>query len=88
MSHIHQITLRGLGPELSRQIRELAKKEGISLNKAALRLMRGSVEQPDAQTGKIGESLDHLIGSWTERQSVEFMNSIASLDQIDQELWS
>ena len=35
-----QITLRGLEPELEAAVRRLAVQEGISLNKAALKLIR------------------------------------------------
>ena len=37
---MNQITIRGLDDELSACLRRLAKREGLSLNQAALRLLR------------------------------------------------
>jgi hypothetical protein len=37
---MNQLSLRGFDKEIERRIRELARREGVSLNKAALILMR------------------------------------------------
>ncbi|WP_232210364.1 hypothetical protein [Nitrococcus mobilis] len=37
---MNQLTFRGLDKELERRIRQLAEQEHISMNKAALKLMR------------------------------------------------
>lgn len=91
MSHLRQITLRGLDPRIQREIRELSRRERISMNKAALRLLeRGSataLPQPMAPDECIGTSLDHLIGTWTDKESARFLDSIQSCEQIDEELW-
>lgn len=87
MRHIHQITLRGLDPELSRKIKELSEREGISLNKAALRLMGKGAGQVGGKEGLVGNSLDHLIGTWSEEQADELLDSIGFLERIDEELW-
>jgi hypothetical protein len=87
MRHIHQITLRGLDPELSSKIRELSEREGISLNKAALRLMGKGAGQTGEEEGLIGDSLDHLFGTWSKEEADEFLGNISSLGKIDQELW-
>jgi hypothetical protein len=87
MSQSQHLTLRGLAPELEKQIRSLARRERISLNKAALRLLEkgaGLGKRPD---DRIGDSLDHLIGTWKPKEAAEFLESIRSCDQIDPELW-
>ncbi|MBK7578836.1 MAG: hypothetical protein IPI67_01405 [Myxococcales bacterium] len=88
MSHLNQLTLRGLDPRLERAIRQLAKREKISLNKAALRLLEkgAGVGTPDT-SARIGRSLDHLIGTWTEAQAEELLESIQACEQVDAELW-
>jgi hypothetical protein len=88
MSQIDQLTLRGLDPRVQREIRALAKREGISLNRAALRLLEkgAGIGQPDA-ADCIGSSLDHLIGTWTDQDARAFLESIQSCEQIDAELW-
>ncbi len=47
-----QLTLRGFDPELGKRLREFARREGTSLNKAALQLMRhGAVLEAAARHG-------------------------------------
>jgi hypothetical protein len=83
-----QLTVRGLDPRLQQAIRELARRERISLNKAALRLLEkgAGVERP-ADTDRIGDALDPWIGTWTATEAEAFLESIASCEQVDPELW-
>ena len=61
-----QLTVRGLDKRLLHAIRDLAKRERISLNKAALRLLeRGAGVAPPTADNRIGRSLDHHFGTWT-----------------------
>ena len=39
-SHLNQLTIRGFDGELLRRLNLLAKSEGLSLNQAALKIMR------------------------------------------------
>lgn len=88
MSHSHQLTLRGLDARLQREIRELARRERISLNKAAVRLLSKAAGLADAEPAdRIGSSLDHLIGTWSEEDAREFLASIQSCEQVDPGLW-
>ncbi len=88
MTHPAQLTLRGLDPRLQREIRELARREGISSNKAALRLLeKGAGLRPAETHDRIGSSLDHLIGTWTEDEAKALTESIQSCEQVDRELW-
>ncbi len=84
----HQLTLRNLDPRLEREIRALAKRERISLNKAAARLLeRGAGIAPAKDADRIGNSLDHLIGTWSRRDADALLESIAACEQIDADLW-
>jgi hypothetical protein len=88
MTQPKQVTVRGLDPRVFRAIRELAKRERISLNRAALRLLeRGAGLAESRPDDRIGNSLDHLFGTWTENEAKEFLGSIESCEQIDAELW-
>ena len=83
-----QLTLRGLDRPLQQQIRTLARRERISLNKAALRLLEKGAGTGTRQVNdRIGHSLDHLIGTWSEAEAKKFLASIQSCEQIDEELW-
>ena len=45
---MNQLTVRGFDDELSDRLRGLARREGISLNQAALRLLRKGAGLPTA----------------------------------------
>ena len=63
---MHQLTIRGFDDELTDRIRQLARREGISLNRAVLRLLRrgAGLGERDDKPDVVGDSLDHLIGTW------------------------
>ena len=84
-----QLTVRGFDDELSDAIRGLARREGISLNKAALRLLRKGAGLAHGSEGraKVGSSLDHLIRVWTPEEADELDAALKQFDKIDEELW-
>lgn len=88
MTHQGQLTLRGLDRRLQQEIRELARRERISLSKAAVRLLeKGAGIGASDQADRIGDSLDHLIGTWSQAQADAFLATIQSCEQVDEELW-
>ncbi|MYD93006.1 MAG: hypothetical protein F4Y02_04800 [Chloroflexi bacterium] len=86
---MRQLTVRGFDDELSAAIKGLAQREGISLNKAALRLLRKGAGLTDDGAGRprIGDSLDHFFGSWTQEQADELNAALKEFDTIDEEMW-
>jgi len=89
MTSVRHLTVRGFDDELSSAIQGLARREGISLTKAALRLLRKGAGLADGSEGrgKIGSSLDHLIGTWTQEQADELNEALKEFDTIDEEIW-
>lgn len=88
MPQLDQLTLRGLDPRVQQEIRALARREGISLNKAALRLLeRGAGVAGREPSDRIGPALDHLIGTWSDAEAEAFVGSIRACEQIEDELW-
>ena len=86
---MNQITVRGFDDDLSARLRRLAKREGISLNQAALRLLRKGAGLADdsAKTDTVGDSLDHLIGTWTRADADEMDAVLEEFETIDEEAW-
>lgn len=85
-----QLTVRGIDAELNESIRRLAEREGISLSRAALKLLRKGVELMDGREcgGKVGSSLDHLIGTWSKEEADEFDAIIEEeFEKIDESMW-
>lgn len=86
---MNQITVRGFDDVLSARLRRLAKREGISLNQAALKLLRKGAGLADGaeRTDTIGSSLDHLIGTWTEAEADELDCALKEFETIDEAVW-
>ena len=80
-----QLTVRGLDKELERRLCEVAKARGVSLNRAALILLKEGAGLDTAGRGirVVGDSLDHLIGSWSRDEEREFLESINVLEEIE-----
>lgn len=88
MSRPTQLTLRGIDERVQREIRALARKERISLNKAAVRLLeKGAGVTQREPLDRIGSSLDHLIGTWSASDANALLSSIEACEQIDEDLW-
>ena len=86
---MNQLTIRGFDDELAGRIRQLANAEGISLNRAVLKLLRrgaGLGERHD-NSNRVGDSLDHLIGTWTAQDAAEMNRALEDLSRIDEEMW-
>ncbi len=88
-AELKQLTIRGFDEELERRLRSLARREGISLNKAALRLLRSGagIEESGSTPNTIGDALDEFIGVWSNDQAHEFMASVQVFEQIDDEFF-
>ena len=86
---MHQLTIRGFDEELELHIRQLASREGISLNRAVLRLLRrgAGLGERNGKPEVVGDSLDHLIGTWTAEEAAEIDRALDDLSRIDEEIW-
>lgn len=85
---VKQLTLRGVDRQLERSLREEARSADVSLNKAALRLLRrgAGLDEPGA-SARVGSSLDHLIGTWSEADAHAVAEATAAFEQVDEDLW-
>ncbi|MDP9122810.1 MAG: hypothetical protein M3O15_15805 [Acidobacteriota bacterium] len=74
---------------LAREIDDLARREGISRNQAAVHLLRkgARLEKPEQARDAIGGSLDWFIGSWTQEQARELEQATADFERVDEDLW-
>ena len=87
---VHQLTVRGYDDELSDAIHSLARREGISLNKAALRLLRKGAGITDGERSPdaIGSSLDDLFGAWTRAEAESLDNALEVFETVDESAWT
>ena len=84
-----QLTVRGFDARLARKIARLAEREGVSLNQAALRLLRegAGLAERSKPENVVGDALDHLIGTWTEDQAAVVEDAVADFERIDEAMW-
>ncbi len=82
-----QITLRGIDPEIEKKIRRMARQTGKSLNRIILDMIyqyKGFMKRGKRPPA---DSLRKLAGGWSEQEASEFMESIKSCEQIDEDMW-
>lgn len=86
---MEQLTIRGFDVELEQHLRRVAKALNLSLNKAALYLMRkGAGLGAEQEADVVGDSVDHLIGTWTVDDVAEFRATTRDFEHVDEKLWS
>ena len=87
---MNQLTVRGFDDELADRMQRLAKGEGISLNQAALKLLRKGAGLTNGTGGAdtVGSSLDHLIGTWTAAEADEMDSALEEFEVIDESIWT
>ena len=82
------LTLRNIEPEVVMILEKMVREEGLSLNQAALKLLRrGAGVFSGRKLPRIGNSLDQFIGTMTREEETEFLEATKSTRGIDQELW-
>jgi hypothetical protein len=86
---VKQLTLRGFDKNLERRLREVARTRRLSLNQAALALLRegAGLTESRGRANTVGDSLDHLIGTWSAEDERELLSAIGELEAIDPSLW-
>ena len=89
VGNVNQLTVRGFDDELADHLRRLAKRDGTSLNQAALKLLRkgAGLADPGQDPDTVGSSLDHLIGSWTDEEAAELDAALEEFEVIDEAAW-
>lgn len=86
-----QLTIR-LEPELARAVEDRARAAHVSLNEAALQLLRqaagvGAAPGGRYPRGAIGHALDKYFGTWTKEEAEEFDRNVAFFGKIDEDMW-
>jgi hypothetical protein len=86
-----QLTLRGFDGDVEKAIRTLAKREGCSLNLAALMLLRRGAGlergKSNVNPNAIGASYDDLIGTWSKKEADAFDRAVSDFSMIDEDMW-
>ena len=81
------ITIRGIDETTARILKERARKEGVSVNAVLLKTLREALGLEKRRRTVIYDELDHLAGTWSEKDFVEFQKRIADFEIVDEKMW-
>ena len=84
---MNAITVRNLPPAVAKAVKEKARKEKLSLNKAILSLLEEATGARQGKKRVVHHDLDHLAGMWSEAEYRQFMDALREQRQIDPEMW-
>jgi hypothetical protein len=86
--HTNQLTLRDLDPRVLAEIERVARVEGLSINKAAAKILKiGAGIQAAPESRCIGAAVDRFVGSLSATEASKLRQSLRVLEQVDDELW-
>ena len=81
------LTIRGIDEKLASAIRRESREKNTSINQIALKILRQAVGLMDNPVFKKYDDLDHLAGTWTDKEEREFIKKTKQFGKIDQEIW-
>jgi hypothetical protein len=84
---MNAITVRNLPPAVAKAVREKARREKLSLNKAIVRLLEEATGVGQRKEKIVHHDLDHLAGAWSAEEYDQFTAAIREQRQIDPEMW-
>lgn len=78
-----QYTIRNVPVYIDRELRETAKRQGMSLNEATIKAIERGLGL--AEQTVVYNDLDDLVGTW--KKDDDFDQAIADQDTVDEEAW-
>ena len=83
------ITIRGIDEITAKILKEKAKKEGTSVNAVLLNTLKESLGLGKKKRTVVYTDLDHLAGTWSEKDFSEFQKKIAdtAFETVDEKMW-
>lgn len=82
------VTVRGLDNELAENLKREAEREGKSLNQFILDSLKQRLGlKKQKKFTAVHHDMDHLFGSWSEKEFRQIQKRINSERKMDEELW-
>ncbi|MFH2219893.1 MAG: antitoxin [Pseudomonadota bacterium] len=82
------MSIRGIDPAMADKLRDIAEKQGKSINQVVLETIQKSLGlDKEPKYTRIYDDLDHLFGKWTQEEFDRIQGKIESERTIDKELW-
>ena len=81
------MTIRGLDDLTIKALKEKAKEEGTSVNATLVKLLKEDLGLKKKKRMVVYNDLDHLAGTWSDKEDKEFQKITKDFETIDESLW-
>ena len=81
------MTIRGLDDVMVRALKERAREEGASVNAILLKVLKEGLGLKKKARTVIHTDLDHLAGTWSDKDYKEFQKKIEDFERVDEDMW-
>jgi hypothetical protein len=81
------MTIRGLDDLTIKALKNKAKQEGSSINAALVKLLQEELGIKKKKRTVEYNDLDHLAGTWSDKDYKQFVKNTADFEKIDENMW-
>lgn len=81
------ITVRNLPAKVAKAIRDKARRERLSMNKAVVKLLEEATGTTPSTSKLVHHDLDRFFGTWTKEQANAFDQALREQRQLEPEVW-
>jgi hypothetical protein len=81
------ITVRNLPPAVAKAVKDKARKEKLSLNKAVVKLLEEATGTEPRRKRALYHDLDEFFGTWSREEADAFDEALREQRQVDPEMW-
>jgi hypothetical protein len=84
-----QLTVRGVNDELHKALMREADRRGTSMNRVVLALLKEAMglDNGSGRYHPLFDDLDHLAGTWSQKEVEIFEESLSQQRAIDPSMW-
>ena len=83
------ITVRRLEPSLAKKLKQVANKEGKSVNQLVIETIKQYLGmKKERRFTMVYHDMDHIFGRWSEEEFEQIQGKIDSERKVEKELWS
>ncbi len=86
-ANMSTMTIRGLDELTIKALKEKAKQEGTSVNAALVKLLQEELGLKKKKRTVVYTDLDHLAGTWSDKDYKEFQKKTKDFETVDETLW-
>ena len=81
------MSIRGIDEETAKALKEKARREGTSVNAVLLKTLREVFGLEKPRRTAVHDDLDHLAGTWSEKDLLDFQDNVAAFENVDEDMW-